>query len=322
MYFFKLLLGSFLLFSFQVAYSQESYPSRPVKIVVGFSPGGGADLMARSIAIKLTESMGNSFIVENKPGANGNLSANYVLSAPADGYTMLLITVSHAISQSLYSNLKFNLVKDFSSIAHLGRVSQIIIVNSNFPINNMKDFVAYAKLKPGAINYGTSGIGSGEHVAAAMLEQMAGIKLTHVPFKGGSDVMAAVVSGQTESCVTTLISASNFLKTGHARALAVTSETRSKLFPDLPTVMESTGLPKYQMYTWYGIIAKNGVPAPILEKLNYEINKVLKNSDTLKIMDNLAIEPTGGSSDQFHNLLKNDVERFGAVIRSANVKIE
>lgn len=300
----------------------QSYPARPIHLIVGFPPGGGADLMARALAARVAETLGQPVVIENRPGANGNLAAGIAATSPADGYTILSITVSHAISQSVYSNLRYSLERDFTPLAHLGRVSQVVVVNPATKMTTINDFLAQAKAYPGSINYGTSGNGSGEHIAGAMLEQMAGIRLTHVPFKGGSDAMAAVVGGHTQASITTLVAANNFVKLGQLRPLAVTAFARSRLLPDVPTVSEATGIAGYEMYTWYGAVMRAGTPTEIVARLNAEINKALRHPETLKVLDNLAVEPTGGTAEQFGALIRSDIAKFARVAKAANVKLD
>ena len=305
-----------------IAKAEDAYPNRPLKILVGFSPGGGVDTMARALAVRLTESMGKSVIVENRPGANGNISAGIAANSPADGYTLLLITVSHSISQSLYSKLNYSLEKDFAPVNYLGRVSEIIVVNPNSKIKTMDDFLAQAKANPGSIRYGTSGIGSGEHIAGTMLEQMAQLKLMHVPYKGGSDAMVAVVGGSIESSITTLVTANNFVKAGNLRPLAVSSLQRSPMYPDLPTVHEATGNSGYEMYTWYGAVVRAGTPKPIIDRLNTELNKALNHAEMKKVLNTIGVELVGGTPEHFGQLIKTDVAKYGRVIKDANLTID
>ena len=304
------------------AATQEPYPNRPARMLVGFSPGGGADLMARALASRLSETLGQQVVVENRPGANGNLAAEGAATRPADGYTILLITVSHAISQSLYTDLSYDLERDFTPLAHLGRVSQVVVVSPATKMTTINDFLSQAKAHPGSINYGTSGTGSGEHIAGAMLEQMAEVKLTHVPFKGGSGAVAAVVGGHIEASVTTLVAANSFIKSGQLRPLAVTAATRSRLLPDVPTVSEATGIAGYEMYTWYGVVMRAGTPREIVARLNTEVNKALLHPETLKVLDKLAVEPTGGTPEQFGALIRSDIAKFARVAKAANVKLD
>lgn len=300
----------------------QSYPTKPIRLIVGFPPGGGADLMSRALAARLAETLGQPVVIENRPGANGNLAAGIAATNPADGYTILSITVSHAISQSVYTNLRYSLERDFTPLAHLGRVSQVVVVNPATKMTTINDFVSQAKAHPGSINYGTSGNGSGEHIAGAMLEQMADIKLTHVPFKGGSDAMAAVVGGHTQASITTLVAANNFVKLGQLRPLAVTASARSRLLPDVPTVSEATGIAGYEMYTWYGAVMRAGTPTEIVARLNAEINKALQHPETLKVLDNLAVEPTGGTPELFGALIRSDIAKFARVAKAANVRLD
>jgi len=300
----------------------QPYPAKPVRIVVPFAPGGPNDILARVIAQKLTESWGQPVIVENRPGANGNVAAEAVARSDPDGYTLYLMTVSQAIGQSLYKSLTWDIRRDFAPVAHLARVSQILVVNPQTPFKTLGDFVTEAKSRPSTIDYATSGNGSGEHIAGTMLEQMAGVKLSHVPFKTGADAMAAVVGGHVKTSITTLVAARNFVKNGQLRPLAVTSSTRTALYPDVPTVNEAIGLRDYEMYTWYGILTRAGTSAAVVARLNSEVNKALRHPDTLAVLEKSAVEPTGGTAEAFAELLSLEVSKYDRVVRSANVKID
>jgi len=304
------------------AWAQDNYPDRPIRIVVGFSPGGGVDTMARALAARLSESLGQSVIVENKPGANGNISASLVANSPADGYTVLLITVSHAISQSLYNKLNYSLEKDLTPVVYLGRVSQIIVAHPKLPMETMADFLAQAKRQPGSIRYGTSGVGSGEHIAGTMLEQMTSLKFTHVPYKGGSEAMVAVAGGQIETSITTLVSASKFINAGSLRPLAVSSLARSPLYPQLPTISEATGDSGYEMYTWYGAVVGAATPRPIIDRLNDAMNQALRHPEMKQVLDTIGVELVGGTPEQFGEIIRNDIAKYGRVIKEANLALD
>lgn len=300
----------------------QDYPSRPIRILVGFSPGGGADLIGRTFALRLSESLGQPVVVENRPGANGNLSAELAATLPADGHTILVLTGAHTISQSLYTSLRYNLERDFAPVAYVGRVSLVLVVNPSTKIASFQEFLSGARARPGALHYGTSGNGSAEHLAGAMLEQMADVKITHVPFKGGSDAMAALLGGHIAASITTPATANSYIKSGQLVPLAVTTATRTKQLPDVPAIAETDGLRGYELTTLYGIVVRSGTPKAILDRLNIAINKALAHPDTMKTFDKVMVEPTGGSPEEFGAVIKESVRRFGRVANTANLKLD
>ena len=304
------------------ATAQETYPNRPIRMLVGYSGGGGADLVGRSLAARLSETMGQPVIVENRPGANGNLSAELAATLPADGYTMLVITGAHAISQSLYTSLRYNLERDFTPVAYVGRVSLVVVVNPATKLTTLKALLAQAKERPGSINYGTSGSGSAEHLAGAMLEQMTDTTLTHVPFKGGSDAMTAILGGHIEASITTLQVATKFINGGQLVPLAVTASARTRQLPDVPTVAEAGGIAGYELQTMYGVVVRAGTPKEIVTRLNAEINKALNHPETIKAFERVTVDPTGGTAEEFGAVIKSDVARFARVAKAANLKLD
>lgn len=296
----------------------QNYPVKSIRFYVGYAPGGGTDIMARAVAAKLTESLGQQVIVDNRPGANANLAAEIAAKAPADGYTVLMISVSHAISKPFYKKLGYDLERDFTPLVDISIVPQFVIVHPSLPARTLKDLIALAKKQPGQITFASSGDGSPEHIAAELLKSMAKIDMIHVPYKGGSPAAIALISGEVAVGFNTAPVAIPYIKSGRVRALAVTGEKRNAALPDVPTVAES-GVPGYSMNTWYGAVMPAGTPAAIIAKLNAEINRILKMPDIRERLASLGADPVGGSPEQFGGGIKSEVAKFTKVVREANL---
>ncbi|MDQ3189076.1 MAG: tripartite tricarboxylate transporter substrate binding protein [Pseudomonadota bacterium] len=299
----------------------QGYPNKPIRFVVGFAPGGGTDVMARTIGVKLGEALGTQVVVENRPGANGNLAAEQTAKAPADGYTLMIISVSHAISRSLFKNLRYDLLKDYAPLSSIATVPNVIVVGPSRPVSSLKELIAQAKADPRRITYGTSGGGSPEHMAAAMLSLMAGVEMVHIPYKGGALSALDVVAGHVDVGFNTMPVALPHIKGGKMKALAVTDAKRVSVLPDVPTVAEA-GYPQYAMSTWYGVVVPTGTPSEIVSRLNGEIAKILALPDVRERLAGLGAEPLGGSPEQFGQLMQSEVSKFARVIKDANVQTE
>ena len=299
----------------------QGYPNKPIRFVVGFAPGGGSDVMARTIGVKLGEALGTQVVVENRPGANGNLAAEQTAKAPADGYTLMIISVSHAISRSLFKNLRYDLLKDYAPLSSIATVPNVIVVGPSRPVSSLKELIAQAKADPRRITYGTSGGGSPEHMAAAMLSLMAGVEMVHIPYKGGALSALDVVAGHVDVGFNTMPVALPHIKGGKMKALAVTDAKRVSVLPDVPTVAEA-GYPQYAMSTWYGVVVPTGTPSEIVSRLNGEIAKILALPDVRERLAGLGAEPLGGSPEQFGQLMQSEVTKFAQVIKDANVQAE
>ncbi len=315
------LLAGAMLCALATAAIGQSYPSKPIRFVVGFAPGGGTDVMARTIGAKLGEALGTQVVIENRPGANGNLAAEQTAKAAPDGYTLMIISVSHAISRSLYKNLRYDLLNDYAPLSSIATVPNVIVVGSSRPVSSLKELIAQAKAEPRRITYGTSGAGSPEHMAAAMLSLMAGIEMVHVPYKGGALSALDVVAGHVDVGFNTMPVALPHIKAGKMKALAVTDAKRVGVLPDVPTVAES-GYPQYSISTWYGIVVPTGTPKEIVTRLNGEIAKILTLPDVRERLAGLGAEPLGGSPDQFGQLMQTEVTRFAQIVKDANLQGE
>lgn len=252
----------------------QAFPAKPVKIVVPYPPGGTNDIVVRLLAQKLGDSMGQPFVVENKPGASGNLGAEQVARAAPDGYTLLLVTTGHSIHPSLYKHLRYNIKTDLTPVSELTRGPMLVMVTPSLPYKTVQDVIAAAKAKPGSINFGSAGNGSSTHLATELLSSMAGVKMTHIPYSGSAPAMADVMAGNAQLVMDLMFSALPQVNGGKLRAIAITGAKRSPLLPGVPTVAES-GVPGFETLAWNGLMAPANTPKPIIDKLNAEIHKAL-----------------------------------------------
>jgi tripartite-type tricarboxylate transporter receptor subunit TctC len=300
--------------------SALDYPRAPVRIVVGFAPGGTTDVVARLIGQWLSERLGQPFIVENRPGAGTNIATEEVLRAPADGYTLLLVTVSNAVNASLFKDLSFNFVRDAAPIAGILEVPNVLEVNPAVPVKTVPEFIAYAKANPGKIDMASGGVGSSSHMSGELFCMMAGVDLVHVPYRGEAPALIDMVSGQTQVMFDLMSASISFIRNGKLRALAVTSSTRSDALPDLPTV--AGFLPGYQATSFEGLAAPQGTPAAIVELINKEVNAALADATFKARLADLGGQPLPGSPGDFGKLIAGDTEKWAKVIKFANIKPE
>jgi tripartite-type tricarboxylate transporter receptor subunit TctC len=310
-------------FAAPLAHAQDKYPSKPVKIIVPYAPGGPNDIVARLLASKLAEIEKQSFIVENKPGGGSNIGADFVAKAPADGYTLLIAATSHAINMSLFprDQLKYDLLKDLAPVSMIMTGPLVLVTRPDFPANNLKELVAVAKSKPGELSFASSGNGSSTHLGGEMLNSVAGIKTIHVPYKGSGPGLTDVMGGQTTYMVDTMISATPFVTGGKLKALAVTGKKRSPVLPNVPTVAEQ-GYPNFEAVAFIGMMAPAATPAAIVDKINGDLQKILAMPE---IKDKLAAQ--GFTAEwmkpaDFGSYLAKEVPKWGAIVKSANVKVD
>jgi tripartite-type tricarboxylate transporter receptor subunit TctC len=298
----------------------QGYPSRPVRIVVGFPAGGGSDITARLMGQWLSERLGQPFVVENRPGAATNIATEAVVRAPADGYTLLLFGSSSAINATFYDKLPFNLIRDISPVAGINRVPYVIVLNPSVPAKSVPEFITYAKANPGKINMASSGNGSVQHVSGELFKIMTGISLVHVPYRGAAPALTDLISGQVQVMFDAVSSSIEYIRAGKLRALAMTTATRSDALPDLPTI--SDFVPGYETSSWSGIGAPKNTPVEIVDKLNKEINAALADPKVKARLADLGSVQMPLSSADFGNLISESVEKWGKVIRTANIKAE
>lgn len=295
----------------------QAYPTRPIRFLVGYAPGGGTDIMARTVAAKLTESLGQQVVVDNRPGANANLAAEIAAKAVPDGHTVLMISVSHAISRPLYKKLGYDLVRDFAPLINISSVPMFVVVPPSSTPKTVAEVVALAKAKP--VNYASSGDGSPEHIAAEMFKSMTKTAMTHVPYKGGAPSALALIAGEVQLGFNTAPVAVPHIKSGKMRAIAVTSAKRNPALPEVPTVAES-GVPGYDMINWYGSVLPAGTPAAAVNRLNAEINTALKMADVQQRLAALGADPLGGSAAEFGNYIKSEIAKYTRVVRDGKLQ--
>ena len=301
--------------------ASAAYPEKPIRIVVPWAPGGSTDILARTVAEKLTRSLGQPVVVDNKPGASGNIGSDHVAKSAPDGYTLLFGSMStHAINHALMPNMPFKGVDDFTPIALLAFVTNTMVVHPSVPASNLKEFIAYAKANPGKVAYASAGPGSTNHLSAALLEKMAGIQMLHVPYKGGAPAVTDTVGGQVQMFVTAGTQSLPHVKAGKLKLIAVTEKKRSSLLKDTPTVAET--VPGYEMAVWYGAFGPKGMPAELTRKLNAEINAIMMLPDVKAKMEAIGVEPVNETPEQFAAVMRADAEKWGRLVRELNIKPE
>jgi len=298
----------------------QSYPARPVRIVIGFAAGGVADIVARLIGQWLSERLGQAFVIENRPGASSNLAAEAVANAPADGYTLLQVTLSNAINATLYQNLKFNITSDFAPIAGTNRTPGVMVVNPSVPAKTVPEFIAYAKSNPGKLNNASAGPGSASHVYGELFKMMSGVDLVHVHYRGSNPALTDLIGGQLQVMFDPLPSSIHHIRAGKLRPLAVTTGTRLEVLPDTPAVAEF--LPGYEATTWGGLVAPKETPAEITDKLNKEISGALADPSIKGRLGELGAMALEGSRADFGKLIADETAKWGRVIRAANIRPE
>jgi tripartite-type tricarboxylate transporter receptor subunit TctC len=304
-----------------VAFAQ-SYPTKPVKLVVPFPPGGSLDLTGRLLAQKLTEAWGQPVVVENKPGAGGNIGADLVAKSAPDGYTILLGALStHAVNPSLYAKMPYDAAKDFAPITLIAITPNVLVVNAASPVNNVREFIAYAKANPGKLSFGSGSSGSAGHLAGELFKVETGTDAVHIPFKGGAPATQALLAGDTQFMFDNLANAMAQVKAGKLKALAVTTARRSPLVPDLPTMAEA-GLPGFDISTWYGLFAPAGTPPAIVAKWNAEVTKILNTPDVRARLVADGAEPAPNTPEQFAQMIASELVKYARIVKISGAKVD
>ncbi|HWP27593.1 MAG TPA: tripartite tricarboxylate transporter substrate binding protein [Xanthobacteraceae bacterium] len=303
----------------RVAYAQ-SYPTRPIKLVAPFPPGGSIDLTARLIGQWLTDRLGQQVVIENRPGAGGNLGSESVALSPPDGYTLLLCSVANAISATLYTKLGYNFARDFAHVAAISRAPNVMVVHPSVPATNVREFIAYAKANPGKVNMGSSGVGTSIHISGEMFKMMTGIDMQHVPYRGSAPMLTDLLGGQVQVAFDNLQPSIPHIKSGKLRGLAVTTTTRSAALPDLPPIADT--VPGYEASTWNGLSAPKGTPPEIVNRLNAEVNAALADGKVKERLATMGAWPIPGTPAEFGKMIEAEIEKWGKVIRAANLKAE
>jgi tripartite-type tricarboxylate transporter receptor subunit TctC len=298
----------------------QAYPTRPVRVIVGLAPGGGTDIVARLIGQWLSERLGQSFVIENRPGAAGNVATEAVVNAPADGYTLLAVSPGAAINATLYDKLNFDFLRDMAPVAGLLRVANVMAVTNSLPVRTVPEFIAYAKANPNRISYGSAGTGSSNHLSGELLKMTTGTPMVHVPYRGAAPALTDVLSGQVQVIFSSVTSTVEYIKADKLRALAVTSATRSELLPDMPPIADF--VPGYEAVNWWGIAAPKATPVEVVDKLNREINTAFADPRFKARLADLGGPPLAGSPSDFGKLIADETEKWAKVIRAANIKPE
>lgn len=307
-------------FAFSAAAHAQTWPVKPVRVIVPFAPGGGTDIQARLLAKNFYESMGQTFVVENRAGAAGVIGAELGARAPADGYTILFTTASLAVNVTLYgSRIKFDPLKDLAPVSWISSTPLVLVVHPSVPVKSVKELVALAK-KSGGLNAGSNGAGTTSHLSVEMLRQMTGVNVTHVPYKGGGPSMVALVSGETDLLFGTGPVAAPQIKAGKVRALAVTTAKKSSAFPQLPTM--ASIYPGFESDNWYAMFFPAGTPKPIVDKLNAEIAKALKSKDIQEFMPREALDAVASSPEELAANFRREIARYAKIIKAANIKLD
>lgn len=316
----KLLMAMLLCATGSVAQAQN-FPTKPITIISPFSPGGTSDFAGRIVAQKMAENTGWTVLVESKPGADGQIGTGYVAKAKPDGYTLVLGPVStHAIQPGLFKNLPYDVLHDFVGITMLGATANIIAVNNDLPVHNVKELIAYAKANPGKLNFSSPGNGTSVHISGEMFKDAAGVDMQHVPYKGSGPSMAAVMGGQVQVLFENISAAVPNVQAGRLRPIAVTSMTRSTPLPDVPTLNES-GLPGFEMLAWFSMFAPAATPKDVLAKLNAEFVKALKDPKVREMMLSRGLEPRPMGVEEFNAVWHNDVAKYAAIVKKAKLTL-
>lgn len=304
-----------------LAQTTSSWPDKPIKIIVGYSAGGATDVLARLVAVKMTGTLGQTVIVENKPGANSNVGAELVARAPADGYTLYAYSIANTINMSLYPKLGYDSIKDFEPIGMIAKIPNILVVNPNLPIKTVADYVRYAKDSKDGITFASSGSGSSIHLSGEMFKMQAKIQMLHIPYKGSAPAVTDLLGGQVESMFDNAPSSLPHVQAGKLRPIAITSAQRSPSLPDVPTLAES-GYPGFDVQSWFALVAPAGTPKAIIEKLNAALNKALAAPDVRQRLQELGATPDPGTPEKMRDFASAEVKRWREVVKASGAKAE
>ena len=298
----------------------QAWPDRATRIVVPFAPGGGTDIIARLLAQKLTENLGQSFVVENRAGAGGTVGAEAVARSPANGATLLVVSASYSVNPSLYK-LTYDPLADLVPVSLMASVPFVLVTYPSFAPKSMSELVALAKAKPGEVNFASSGNGSAPHLAGELLSMNTGVKMVHVPYKGGTPAITEVMAGRVQLLFSTVTQALPYSKAGQLRPLAVTSRKRATALPDVPT-MEEAGVPNFDVVDWFAVLVPKGTPQAVVDRINQEVVRAVKSPDMSARLASDSFDVIGSTPGEFDRLLRKDIEAYAGIVKSANVKVE
>jgi tripartite-type tricarboxylate transporter receptor subunit TctC len=302
--------------------AQPTYPTHPVRLVVPFPAGGTTDILARAVAQKLSEAWNQQVIVDNRPGAGGNIGTELVAKAAPDGYTLLMGTVgTHAINASLYSHLPYDHVKDFAPVILVAGVPNVLVVDPSLPVDSVRDLIAYAKANPGKLNFASSGSGTSIHLSGELFKVMTGVQMTHVPYKGSAPALTDLMGGQVQLMFDNLPSSLAFIKAGKLRALAVTSATRASALPDVPTIQEA-GVPGFEAASWFGVLAPAGTPREVIARINGEVAKWLASAEAREKLASQGAIAAGGTPDDFARHIGAETAKWAKVVKASGAKVD
>jgi tripartite-type tricarboxylate transporter receptor subunit TctC len=319
---FNLIIGVLLALAVATAGAQSDYPRRSVRLVLPFPAGGGIDLVARPLAEKLTEALGQAVVVDNMGGANGIVAMQHVAGAPPDGHTIILALSSQiVVNPALYGKLPYDSLKDFAPVALIGATPYLLVAAPKVPIENMRDFLARAKARPGAINYASSGNGSGAHLSMEIIKSMTGINVIHVPYKATSNGVKDVMAGEVELMFVTIGTVRNQIQAGLLKAVAVTGAKRSPAVPNVPTIAES-GLPGYESVVWYAVLAPAGTPQPVVARLNAEILKIVRGPEYQQRLAREAVEVSGSSPEELQAYTRSELVKWAKIVKDSGAKVD
>lgn len=299
----------------------QNYPTKPIRMIVPFPPTAGSDIVARLVGQVLAVRLGQSVVVDNRPGAGGTLGAELAAKATPDGYTLLTISTSHTVNVTLYSRLAYDMDKDFAPVARVASTAPMLSVNLSVPAASVRELIALAKSRPGQLNFASSGVGSSSHLAGELFLSMAGISLVHVPYKGSGPALSGLLAGEVQVAFFSIPSTLPHVKTGKLRALAVGSRARSQLLPDLPTIAES-GVPNYDADTWYGVLAPARTPKGIIDRLNEEISSSLQTAEMRERLLRLGAEPFSSTPEKFADYIKSEIAKYAKIVKDIGIRIE